>query len=325
MKKIDDLLNFDGLAEAEKVTGKSYKNDKGTESLGFLAVMLNAEEKNQALIKSNDTHNGISADDTFILLEENGFELLSKNDYERKNPYTTKGDIEESSLVFYWNPTLHILVKLETYPSSKRINENSTGWDDELFEPYIKINSINMKYTIRPTNINEFWSNCVSSGGMNGDVFVGDHDIREGFVHKLNKLKEYGEFQPWLFGGGQFLYFNHYMFEDNYDREDEKEKIIAQWPDDIKEEILNGSKYLSEFAKEELKNKKLVKSIDDALSSQEVYNNMNKIKTFEDREKYLNYYSELIIRDILSETFSNIDIRMEVKIKMIELVYENNR
>jgi len=54
--KFDDAMSFDPLYEAEKLTGKSYKEDKGTESLGFLMALEHNEKKRDMLKAMNDTY-----------------------------------------------------------------------------------------------------------------------------------------------------------------------------------------------------------------------------------------------------------------------------
>jgi hypothetical protein len=43
--KIQKLLDFDSLNEAEKITGKSYKNDDDTTALGFLMHIENSKQR----------------------------------------------------------------------------------------------------------------------------------------------------------------------------------------------------------------------------------------------------------------------------------------
>lgn len=40
-KNLDELLNYDGLHEAEKLTGNSYKEDDSTSALGLLLSIQN--------------------------------------------------------------------------------------------------------------------------------------------------------------------------------------------------------------------------------------------------------------------------------------------
>ena len=42
---LGEMLRFDGLKEAELITGKSYKEDQETERLGFANVRLNSKLK----------------------------------------------------------------------------------------------------------------------------------------------------------------------------------------------------------------------------------------------------------------------------------------
>ena len=54
-EEIKDVLSFDALQEAENLTGKSYKDDKATEALGFIAHIQNGKRKEQMLKSLGDT------------------------------------------------------------------------------------------------------------------------------------------------------------------------------------------------------------------------------------------------------------------------------
>jgi hypothetical protein len=51
---LEKLLKYDSLAEAEKVTGKSYKDDKITAHLGFIGILQNNIKKENALLLLDD-------------------------------------------------------------------------------------------------------------------------------------------------------------------------------------------------------------------------------------------------------------------------------
>ena len=53
---LDRLLSFDPLGAAEELTGHSYKEDDGTQALGFLLLQSNSQAKKDALQATNDTY-----------------------------------------------------------------------------------------------------------------------------------------------------------------------------------------------------------------------------------------------------------------------------
>lgn len=67
-------LKTDPLHAAEKVTGKSYKEDKATEALGFLMHMEHVEAKRKILSEAGDTHYSMSYADYVKVITRLGFE-----------------------------------------------------------------------------------------------------------------------------------------------------------------------------------------------------------------------------------------------------------
>jgi len=52
---MDKILNFDGLSVAEKITGKSYKEDEKTSMLGFGLSLENNKLKDKMLKSISDS------------------------------------------------------------------------------------------------------------------------------------------------------------------------------------------------------------------------------------------------------------------------------
>jgi hypothetical protein len=229
--------------------------------MGFAMMLDNNNKKEKKLKDLGDTFNGVSCEKFIEIIENEGFELLSKNDYQKQCPYNKTKKIEESSLYCFWNEELHILAHFESYPTTERIDPDSEGYEDELFKPYLKINSAKMHYSIK-FDAKERPYNVTSSGSMTGGVWVGSHDIREGFLTSLTGLKNSGTFVPWIKGGGQFLYLKHYMLPDENDKkfhniqyDEEKynyetitKDIINSWEDkDLVQEVLIGNMHQKEY------------------------------------------------------------------------------
>ena len=89
------ILNFDSLAEAEKITGKSYKEDEDTSMLGMLMHMKMSEEKKRLLIGSNDTHFGMTEAEALQIFKMNGFKIVLQD------PFINEDDIEERFYVLF--------------------------------------------------------------------------------------------------------------------------------------------------------------------------------------------------------------------------------
>ncbi len=69
-KEILASLAVDPLAMAERITGKSYKDDESTSGLGMLLSLQHNRNKRDLLEFMGDTHYGISAKDTIAKLHK---------------------------------------------------------------------------------------------------------------------------------------------------------------------------------------------------------------------------------------------------------------
>ncbi len=216
--ELNEVLNFDGLAEAEKLTNKSYKEDKETEGLGFLATMLNQERKSDILKETQDSHNSISPKEMIELMKLEGFTKLHQKTTSRVDEWIKDSTEKEyTTQYYYWNYIDKVLAVFETW------NKNT------------KINSAKMYYSVK---VNE-WSDlrgCTSSGCFDSDLktWNGDHDIREGFRHNLNKLREISTLVNWA-DEDRFLWLLTYMETDieNYDYEAINKEVLSHFPEDV--------------------------------------------------------------------------------------------
>lgn len=171
-KTIGELLKFDGLAEAERITGKSYKEDELTKGIGLAAVMANNMRTTEALKQTNDTHFGMTAVEFIAMLGEIGFQEVYRQ------PFTSSGG--DQMFYMFWHAD-GILLKWDTYGPV--------------------INSGNFYYAWKPKPEvfeQSFWD-FTSSGGFREDhVWVGNHDCREGMRYNIQRLRDNGEFlNPW--------------------------------------------------------------------------------------------------------------------------------
>ncbi len=119
-----DMLRFDPLDTAEKVTGKSYKVDKATESLGMGLHFLHIREKRQALQEAEDVHydSSVSWYQTvatklgFLVAHEDSFKCKSSGQEETKYVCyrekggvllvwdTYNGHVNDASFYYNWEP-----------------------------------------------------------------------------------------------------------------------------------------------------------------------------------------------------------------------------
>jgi hypothetical protein len=167
--KIQELMEYDPIAEAEKLTGQrtgsSLKDP--TAALGFIGHIQKGETLKGLLMLQDDTHWGCTFKDLIRIAEEEGFEVVLRDP-------TVDGD----ELIIAWNPA-GILLYAESYSAGKSIN---TAKIDYFFEG----------------NEGESYPHIaggVSRGYEGGKLHIGK-DVREGFRHHLNGARACGSFIP---------------------------------------------------------------------------------------------------------------------------------
>jgi len=77
-EEIDKTLHFNPLAEAEEITGKSYKNNEFTSMLGFMMAMEHNEKKTSLLEFFNDSTLSMNILDYIKIVEELGQQIEYK-------------------------------------------------------------------------------------------------------------------------------------------------------------------------------------------------------------------------------------------------------
>lgn len=182
---VRNLLRYDALDSAEKITGKSYKEDKMTSSLGMLMMMENNQNKNEFLDLNDDTKLCNKLDNYLRICKEEGFEIILKEDF-------LDSDNSPESLYFLWNNQDAILLCFDTYQTHD-------------------LNGGHFYYNWKPNKSNKDWFSFVSSGKLNdNDIWIGNHDCREALRLHLSDLRENGTFvKPWV--EQPFLWFLNYM------------------------------------------------------------------------------------------------------------------
>jgi len=107
-KDIRKVLNFDAIQEAENITGKSYKENRATESLGFAMHIDSSKRKYDLLSSLGDT--------TFTNTEENYLRIASSIGFKSVliEPFNNRDGIEERFHVM-WDEENSILLSFDTY------------------------------------------------------------------------------------------------------------------------------------------------------------------------------------------------------------------
>lgn len=170
---IRKLLQADGLAEAEKMTDLSYKEDPTTMALGFGIHLDLVQLKRIALEEIGDTHFNQTLDEHLSIWFKLGFQVIHEEDFtDEKYGYQEK-------LFILWHVEKGILGFIESY-NGTRVN-NSKIW-----------------YNVQLKNRDDYnWSFTSSHSGLGEDlVLAGMHDVREGLLVAIDGLEQMGTFLP---------------------------------------------------------------------------------------------------------------------------------
>jgi hypothetical protein len=74
---LDELLGFDPLQEAEIMTGRSYKHDEATSSIGLLLAVDNNQKKKELLKANEDSYYGMEFAEFAVLMDSMGFKSVA--------------------------------------------------------------------------------------------------------------------------------------------------------------------------------------------------------------------------------------------------------
>ena len=211
-KKLQEALNYDGLAEAEKVTGKSYKDDEETERLGFIMSIVGNQRKNNLLEETGDTN----FNTTFAVYEEIAEKIGFVKGFERFYDDGTR------LCIYHYEG---FILKIGTYK-----------WDSSSEE---SINTAILYYNLVPKDPQGPWR-WTSSGSYRDGIWAGDHDVREGLKHKISMLQEFCIVLPKWKRRPFFWFIQHNDKENNevgHAYKDRNRKVIEQSSPEIQEII----------------------------------------------------------------------------------------
>lgn len=215
MNEIDDLLSFDPLGEAEKITGKSYKEDDFTTLLGLYLARGNAGKKEVALMEGDDSHFNMSWEDSIDLYTRLGFEEVFSEEFEY-NKYSLEA--QECFKVF-WKDGFMLAV---------------TSFSNQTV-----VNTANLYYNWVP-DVVDTYSQHISSGRFSREhenVWGGYTDVREGLRRTVNDLTEHGTvLDVWV--SNPLLFLVNFSYEGDY--QEETNRVVSLLPEDIQEKVRVG-------------------------------------------------------------------------------------
>jgi hypothetical protein len=207
-KSMDQALHFDPLASAEKISGKSYKEDEQTGFLGMALAMGNNMAKDKMLQSQDDVSYSSSLRDYCRILKELGFKLILTEPFDV--PAQHQNDIPRNEVLsICWHPEKAILCVFDSYQLDPL---TSSG----------KINSAHWYFTYKPTSVKEFYDNNFRVSGQwhgfnendikdeSNMMWIGNWNAREAIRYQMKKFDTFGLFiNPWP--KCQLLQLNNYM------------------------------------------------------------------------------------------------------------------
>ena len=279
MEDLKKLLDFDSLAEAEKITGKSYKESDVTSALGMLLMWDNTKEKNEILSTQDDTLFSETESEYLRKVTDFGFEILLKdpfkstgwNDEEIEEHFyvmfhreysillawdTFRGHRNGGKMYYNWSPTESSVrcTSSGSYAGSGKREAFSCSFNADFtpFEPTDESTAIAIrepKWSLDRLTYEEYnkrydlWSLDVHKFIKEHNlirVWSGDHDCREAIKFNIKEMVENGTFlKKWV--QPPFLWLLHY--EDTkvpgYSYVDITNERISRLPEDI-QEIIHG-------------------------------------------------------------------------------------
>ena len=206
-----EVLHTDPLLSAEKLTGKSYKEDEGTQWLGFGIMQEKRKIVDRELTERGDTVFQNYLDRYQRIITEYGFELALEI------PFIAKYDGAEERFFVYWHP-YGLLLHFDTY-EGKRVNGGKVQYCWKPADP----------------DARETWR-LTSSGGYYDGVWVGNHDCREALIFNLENLRANGEFvNPWPRLPFMWLLHHGDIKVEGYDYKAITEERIDMLPEYVRE------------------------------------------------------------------------------------------
>lgn len=192
-KNIANLLKFDGIDAAEKITGKSYKESEATKLLGVGLHIEHSKFVNAALDATGDSKFSNELIDYQKIILSIGFELALEIPF---NACSYMSKSRDEKLFVYVNREKGILLTFDTFEG-------------------VHVNSGDFYYCWKPTMPSDKLHRVTSSGGFESEknpnwrrdpefigkkpddfFWFGHHDCRQAIKHHISELEANGNFMP---------------------------------------------------------------------------------------------------------------------------------
>ncbi len=217
---IDEGLEFDPIAEAERITGRSYKEDASVTALGVLIGMQHREKVDAELFLNRDTNSYQQTCDEFCAtVEDVGFQKVLED------PFTDPHSGRPELLRIYWMP----------------------GFLAFFTSFHGRANDAKIYFDFVPNEDGEFNHralNQCSHGGTKSfrdggaPRFECSYDFRQGLRNKIEQLRKCGTI-PEKWEDVPFLWLCDYAQteEEGYDYKAIANERISRLPEHVREMI----------------------------------------------------------------------------------------
>jgi len=135
MSQFDEIMRFDPLDQAEKLTGTSiHDQNSDAQRLGLGMFLVHNQRKQQFLKDINDTRSGLDFDEACKLLEESllGFKLVYQANFDYSPNYTAEPKIQHEEERFYWSKKRGIYLHITSHTLCEK-HVNDLGVNFEIF------------------------------------------------------------------------------------------------------------------------------------------------------------------------------------------------
>lgn len=197
-KEFQDELEIDPLLLAEKITGKSYKDDKDTSALGMLLHMAKNEIVREEMSLRDDTHWSSHFADTVRIYTELGFETVYREEFQ--------GNYSPETFLVLWRGD-GLLAVTESY-GRYNPDEPATTNSNTLYANWLPNQDVD---SWEFTSTGHYNHRTPTYNNVEGDpwIWVGNWDMRTGMRNIIDRLEKNGTFiAPWL--EQPLLHLNHY-------------------------------------------------------------------------------------------------------------------
>lgn len=170
-ERIEHLLSYDVIQEAEKTTKQKYETSGLTQRLAACNFVIRSRKLGKELRANMDTYRGMRFLDFINVVMYQGFKPVYNE--------TFKGKEGTEVFLVYYHPTKGIALTAESYGGSM-------------------VNRAVMYYNWLPNQMDGDWQRASGSGKLDstGLVWAGHCEVHEALKYKLDLMQRKGFFAP---------------------------------------------------------------------------------------------------------------------------------